>query len=118
MLIKETAHIDHVLEIVVDEKVTKDKVKEVESKFLQLKDKNDKVNLLVDIKDIEGYSMRGMAMDLRAMAKYTKDVDKIALFTNEKWVAQIRRLSRFVPSLNIKQFEHGEREEALNWLER
>jgi hypothetical protein len=119
MLIKETPNVDNVLEIVIDDEITKDDVEELEMKMEKLKKNTDKVNFLVQFADAEGYTVKGMIQDMKAFSKHSKDVEKIALFSNtdSKWVEFSNKIDSLVPGLETKEFELGQREEALKWLQ-
>lgn len=119
MLIKETPNVDNVLEIVIDDEISKDDVEELEMKMEKLKKNTDKVNFLVQFADAEGYTVKGMIQDMKAFSKHSKDVEKIALFSNtdSKWVEFSNKIDSLVPGLETKEFELGQREEALKWLQ-
>ncbi|MFC0472595.1 STAS/SEC14 domain-containing protein [Halalkalibacter kiskunsagensis] len=109
-------NLDTVMEVVVNGKITKEDIEEFETEFKQELTQNHKENLLIAVHEIEGCSMQAIIEDLKFSAKHWKEFQKIAVFTDKKWIEVSSKLSNFVPGVDVKHFEFGERERALAWL--
>ncbi|WP_332698328.1 STAS/SEC14 domain-containing protein [Halalkalibacter lacteus] len=105
-----------VMEVVVNGKIAKEDIEEFETEFKKKKAQTDKLNLFIAVYEIEGYSLQAIMEDLRFSASHWKEFHRIAVFTDKKWLEVSTKLGDSVPGVEVKHFEFGEREKALEWL--
>ncbi|WP_100405684.1 SpoIIAA family protein [Bacillus solitudinis] len=108
--------LETVLEVVVTGKVTKEDMEDFEARFRREKESKDQVNVLLAVHEIEGYSLKALVADLKFSASHWKEVNKIAVFTDKKWIEFSTMVSNSLPGIEVKPFDFGEREQALKWF--
>lgn len=110
-------NLDMIMEVIVDGKVTKEDMQKFEEEFNEKRKKTDKLNLLISVHKIEGYSLSTMLEDLKFSANHWKEFHKIGIIADEKWIELSAKISDFVPGVQVKQFDFDERNKAMNWLD-
>jgi len=114
MLIK-TNEQPNVIELVIDEEITEEDIREFEKYFSQKKENHSKVNMLIDIKDID-YSLDGFIADAKFTTSHLDDFDKVAMVSDENWIETVNKLADLMPDVEVAHFDHEEKDKALAWL--
>lgn len=111
-----TPHYDEaILEAKIDEKVTKQDIDKFETHFKEAKTEDEKVNLLLEVEDIN-YSLQGLLEDLKFDMKHWNDFDKIAVLSDKKSIELGSKLPNMLPNLEVEHFSLSEKDQAMNWL--
>ncbi|MDL4843116.1 SpoIIAA family protein [Aquibacillus rhizosphaerae] len=108
--------LDMVFEINVDGKITSSDMEKFKSHFKRQKEMHEKVNLLLVIHDIKGYSFQNLMDDLKFEANNWKEFGKIAVLSDKKSIATATKIGGYLPKINMKHFDMNERNQATDWL--
>jgi hypothetical protein len=74
-----------------------------------------KANLLVDLRDMIGFTLDVAWQEIRFTRQHPSDFEKIAIVTDDQWQTWSAWLSRIFTNADIQVF--GEYETALAWVE-
>lgn len=74
------------------------------------------VNLLVDLRDMIGYSVDVVWEEIKFSREHQYDFDKVAVVTDNQWVAWSAWLQRLLVDADIEVFD--DYDTARGWLER
>lgn len=72
------------------------------------------VRLLVDLRDMAGYTIDMAVEEIRFSKEHGQDIDKIAIITDDQWVTWSAWLTRIITDAEIKVFK--EPSEGLLWI--
>jgi hypothetical protein len=72
------------------------------------------VNLLVDLREMAGYTLDMALEEIRFSRAHRQEIAKIALVTTDQWVTWSAWLSRLMTEAELQVFEDAD--EALSWL--
>ncbi|MDG5786798.1 STAS/SEC14 domain-containing protein [Evansella sp. AB-P1] len=106
-----------IMEVIVNGKITTEDIEEFEMIFKEKKENYGKINLLMEVHEIQGYSMNAVMEDLKFSANHWKEFNKIAVITDKKWIGLGSKISNILPGVEVKHFDFDEKEKALYWLE-
>ncbi|MDL4843180.1 SpoIIAA family protein [Aquibacillus rhizosphaerae] len=116
MITLRTNNLESVVEVHVEGKITETDMIEFKEYFKLKNAADGKVNLLLMIKDLKGYSVQSLIEDLKFDAKHWNDVNKLAVISDKKWMELVTKVSSFLPNMNAKHFNLTERDDAIDWL--
>ena len=74
-----------------------------------------KVNLLIDLRQMAGFTLDVAWEDIKYTRSHPNDFDKIAVVTNSQWVIWSAWLSQMFINADLQVCDDGE--EARGWLE-
>ncbi len=74
-----------------------------------------KVNILVDIEELEGWELRAAWDDLKLGLKHGKEFNKIAIYGHKSWQELASKIGSLFVSGEVKSFESMN--EAIKWLD-
>jgi hypothetical protein len=74
-----------------------------------------KVNLLIDLRQMTGFTVDVAWEDIKYTRSHPNDFDKIAVVTDSQWVIWSAWLSQMFINADLQVFD--DREEARGWLE-
>lgn len=74
------------------------------------------VNLLIDLRDMIGYSVDVVWEEIKFSREHQYDFDKVAVVTDNQWVAWSAWLQRLLVDADIEVFD--DYDTARGWLER
>ncbi|CDQ40575.1 MULTISPECIES: SpoIIAA family protein [Virgibacillus] len=109
------AEFENAIEIEIQGKVTEEDIHNFEEFFLLKRQHHDKVNILMVYNDWEGISLKGLLEDLKLM-KYTRDINKIAVVSDKKWIEKGAKLEGLIPSISMEHFLPENKAQANRWL--
>ncbi|MEJ5209822.1 MAG: STAS/SEC14 domain-containing protein [Burkholderiales bacterium] len=72
------------------------------------------VNLLIDLRDMVGYTLDVVWEEIRFSRAHQYDFDKVAVVTDNQWVAWSAWLQRLFVDADIEVFE--DYDEAMAWV--
>ncbi len=72
------------------------------------------VNLLVDLREMSGYTLDMALEEIRFSRAHRQEISKIALITTDQWVTWSAWLSRLMTEAELQVFEDAD--EAVSWL--
>lgn len=74
----------------------------------------EKVNLLIDLRDMTGFTLDVAWEEIRFSREHARDFERIAVITNDQWIAWSAWLSRIFVDAEIGVF--AEFDEAAAWI--
>ena len=74
-----------------------------------------KVNLLIDLRQMAGFTLDVAWEDIKYTRSHPDDFDKIAVVTDSQWVIWSAWLSQMFTNADVQVFD--DRDEAHGWLE-
>jgi hypothetical protein len=74
-----------------------------------------KVNLLLDLRQMAGFTVDVAWEDIKYTRSHPNDFDKIAVVTDSQWVIWSAWLSQMFINADLQVFDDGD--EALGWVE-
>jgi len=74
-----------------------------------------KVNLLIDLRQMAGFTLDVAWEDIKYTRSHPNDFDQIAVVTHSQWVIWSAWLSQMFINADLQVFDDGE--EARDWLE-
>ncbi|AYV23850.1 MULTISPECIES: STAS/SEC14 domain-containing protein [Vibrio] len=97
-------------------KLTKEVVTQVANLIeTSIKENEDKkINLLVDATAFSGWEYEAFVEDIKLSIKHRNDINKIALFGDQKWLEIAATLASFATSSEVKYFTNNQ--EAQGWI--
>ncbi|MGB3850597.1 MAG: STAS/SEC14 domain-containing protein [Tunicatimonas sp.] len=108
----------HVIRLVIDGEVKQTDIDQAATVMEDSLKEPGKLRLLVEVKNLEGYdSIAAFMKDAQKTFQHYTDFEKIAVVTEEQWLADVASLSDLINPANIKQFSLSERELAEEWVE-
>ncbi|MGB3778482.1 MAG: STAS/SEC14 domain-containing protein [Tunicatimonas sp.] len=109
---------DHVIRLVIDGEVKQSDIDQAANVMKDSLKEPGKLRLLMEVKNMEGYdSIEAFLKDTKKTFQHYTDFEKMAIVTEEKWLASIASLGDLINPANIKQFSLSERELAEEWVE-
>lgn len=75
---------------------------------------NGKANLLVDLRDMVGFTLDVAWQEIRFTRKHPSDFDKIAIVTDDQWQMWSAWLSRIFTNADVEVFD--DYDAALAWI--
>lgn len=75
---------------------------------------NGKANLLLDLRDMTGFTIDVAWQEIRFTREHPADFDKIAVVTDDQWLAWSAWLSRLFTQADLQVFE--DYDAALEWI--
>ncbi|WP_226037914.1 STAS/SEC14 domain-containing protein [Aquibacillus saliphilus] len=116
MVTLRTNNMESIVEVNVDGKITERDIEQFKEYFKLKKSADGKLNLLLVINDIQGYSIQGLLDDLKFEANHWKDINKVGILSDKKWLEIATKISSYLPKIDAKHFNHNQREQAMEWL--
>ncbi|MBU9711212.1 STAS/SEC14 domain-containing protein [Evansella tamaricis] len=116
MIALKTNQLDDVIEVEVNGKITAQEIKEFEDYFQMKKADNEKVKLLLVIRDVR-YSLQGVLEDLKFDMNHWRSFKKIAVVSEKKWIEIGMKMADYLPGVKVEHFHMEEQEKAKAWLE-
>lgn len=106
---------ENLLWIAIDGKVTTDDYRGLRSFMEGILAETTPISILVDIDDLEGVELGAMMADLKFGLVHLKDIRRLALVGDEKWIRRLAALPNPF-SLEIRAFSEADEYEAWHWL--
>lgn len=108
------AHEDGYYRAVVFNEFTLQDFREFEECVLSAAKVDGSVNLLVDLRDMAGYTLDMAMEEIKFSRVHRQEIAKIAVVTADQWVTWSAWLSRFMTEAELQVFEDAD--EAVVWL--
>ena len=108
----------HVIRLVIDGEVKQTDIDQAANVMEESLKEHGKLRLLMEVKNLAGYdSIAAFMKDAQKTFQHYTDFEKIAVVTEEQWLADVASLGDLINPANIKQFSLSERELAEEWIE-
>lgn len=108
--------VKNIVNVTVQDKLTRAAIDAIVLKIDQTLARYDKVRLYMEIPDFEGYTLQGFFEDVKETGKHLSDFEKVAVVTDEGWIARLGSLSDLVVGAEVKPFGFKEVEAARAWI--
>lgn len=109
---------DNVFAYEINGRITQQDISAATREMKDAFDRPDKVNVLLHVKNWQGFDLSAVVDDDLAKMKYKamSKVDRYAVIGAPAWMRNLLELIDPLFSVNIKIFEPGEEEAAWNWV--
>lgn len=98
------------------EKLRKEDYKEFVPQLEWLIAENKKINILVELRDFQGWSSGALWEETKFGAKHFNDVERLAIVGEKQWEKGIALFIKPFTSAKVRFFESGEMGEAKHWI--
>ncbi len=105
---------DKLVSVAVMGEFTLDDYREFEQQMLAVLPETGSVDVLMDLRDMLGYTLDVAWEEIRFSRSHTDDFGKIAIITDEQWMIWIAWLSRLFVQADLRVFDEDTL--ALEWL--
>lgn len=106
----------NIIQVIVRGKITETDMQEITTMYKEKVTKEEPINLLLVMEDMEGITMKGLLKDME-LAKYLTSLKKVAIVGDKTWLEVDAKVENLMPGVEIKQFDLNEKEKALDWSE-
>ena len=108
----------HTVAMTISGKLTADDYDQLNRELATLSKQTDKINMLIEVLDFEGYSMGGLWKDLKTTVTHYNKFNKVA-FIGKGWLENIVDTADYItPGVDLEFFELIDKDKALAWLAR
>lgn len=104
-----------ITEFEVKGKLTKDDIKQVDNFFDTKVNKEKPINILLKMKDWEGFTLKGLLEDFK-MINQIKKMNKVAVVADSNFLKKDAKIEDLYPGVSIVYFETDEIDAAKEWL--
>lgn len=114
----EIANIENspVVEVTLEDKLTKDDMKQFDDFFEEKVSDLEKVNLMIVTNDWKGMTVQGFLENIK-MARHVKSINKVAMVSDSKFLEVDSRLEDLLTGAKVEYFEKTDKDAAKKWLE-
>lgn len=118
-----THHLDpenHIVEITIDGKVSREELTEALEAFDTLLNEWEDIRVLKRVDSFKGMELMAWVDDFRFAfenIKNYKKIKKVALVTDKEWIENIAKFTQFLTPGEVKVFENEDIDEARVWLQ-
>lgn len=108
----------HTIAMTISGKLTADDYDLLNKEMDELAALTNKINLLIEVIDFEGYSMGGLWKDLKTTVTHYNKFQKVA-FLGKGWLEGVVNTADYItPGVDLEFFELIDKDKALAWLAR
>ena len=97
-------------------KLTAKDIEKIHPLIHAILDRGMKVRWYFEMKDFDGWDVKGFWEDLKMDAAHAKDYEKIAMVGNKKWQNWITKFMKPFTNAEIKFFDLKDKETAKQWI--
>ncbi|WP_077317750.1 STAS/SEC14 domain-containing protein [Virgibacillus proomii] len=115
MIKMKSAPFDNVLKVEIQEKVTGEDIHQFKEFFMMKRQQHSKVTILLVMDEMQGVTLNGIKEEFK-LGKYVKDINKIAMVSDEKWIKKSLKLESLIPEIEIEHFPIKNKSQAEHWL--
>jgi hypothetical protein len=77
---------------------------------------HQKIRILIELRDIKGWSASALWEETKFGAKHFNDVDRLAIVGEKQWKKNIAKFVKPFTSAEIRYFQTKELEQAKHWI--
>ena len=107
---------ENVVGYLVNEEMDQEKMEEVLSEIKERIKVITPICIYPEDTSDDGISVGGLLKAIEFHFSHSKDLDKIAIVSNDKLFQKSMELKGFLVPAKVKSFQRGERLEAMNWI--
>ena len=97
-------------------KLTAKDIEKIHPLIHAILDRGMKVRWYFEMKDFDGWDVKGFWEDLKMDAAHAKDYEKIAMVGDKKWQNWITKFMKPFTNAEIKFFDLKDKETAKQWI--
>jgi hypothetical protein len=113
--VKEQEH-GNVLDVTVTGRLTKEDYEQFVPEVERLIHEHGKLRVLFDMHGFHGWTPGALWEDIKFEARHFRDIERLAFIGERKWEAGMATFCRPFTSAAIKYFDHGQADEAREWV--
>ena len=106
-----------VLGYVINGKLRKEDYQMIDQQMTSLTEQHGKIKLYIEWLNLEGMTPDSLWANMKTEFKHVSSLNKMAMLGSKDWIENLTEAGDFVtPGIDMKFFELGRKQEALNWL--
>ena len=78
--------------------------------------REDKIRLMVELRDFKGFSPGAMWEDAKFGAKHFNDIDRLAVVGDKAWERAMTAFAKPFTTAKVRYFDESQRQEARRWI--
>lgn len=106
----------NVLTLKATDKITKDDVDEVVIVLDKLHESVGKVNVILHLEELKGYTFTSLVDDMKYATKHMDKIEKMAIIGDKKFQEISTHLPEFTKKTEVRYFTQQERSKAEEWI--
>ena len=106
-----------VLSVRASDKLTREDYQYFVPEFERQIEQNGKIRVLFDMHDFHGWKAGALWEDIKFDIKHFKDIEHVAIVGEKTWEKWMATFCRPFTAADIRYFDHGQTEEAQQWIE-
>ncbi len=107
---------DHVIGILVDGKLGRSDAEYINALFESQLERQEKLQLFLEVEELEGMTARGFWEDLKTGFKYASKTEKMAVVGGD-WLKPLVQIGDLItPGVDVRYFSTDLREAAQSWI--
>ena len=109
---------DNLISATISGKISKSDVEKIHPLIHKIIEKGNKVNFYFEMKDFEGYTLKGLWEDIKVDSAHISDYGKMAFVGENKWQEWAAKTTDVFTSSEVKFFRLEDKEQAKIWIQK
>jgi len=109
---------DNLISATISGKISKSDVEKIHPLIHKIIEKGNKVNFYFEMKDFEGYTLKGLWEDIKVDSAHISDYGKMAFVGENKWQEWAAKITDVFTSSEVKFFRLEDKEQAKIWIQK
>ena len=109
---------DNLISATISGKISKSDVKKIHQLIHKIIKKGNKVDFFFEMKDFDGYTLKGFWEDIKVDSVHISDYGKIAFVGEKKWQEWAVKITDLFTKSEVKFFEWEDKEQAKIWIQK
>jgi hypothetical protein len=106
----------NIIGFTLQETLTEDDFHSVIPRLKDTMERYTTVRVLFELDGVDGWEPEDLWGDLAFDLRHTKDVDRIAVVSDDPWEPMVEKLRFLFPSATVEFYDAGETDDAWSWL--
>jgi len=109
---------DNLISAKLSGKISKEEVEKIHAKIHMILKTHKKVDFYFEMKDFDGYTLKGFWEDIKVDSAHISDYGKMAFVGENKWQEWTAKATDFFTSSEVKFFDLKDNEQAKIWIKK
>lgn len=107
---------DNLISATISGKISKSDVDKIHPLIHKIIEKGNKVDFYFEMKDFEGYTLKGFWEDIKVDSAHISDYGKMAFVGEKKWQEWAVKATDFFSNSDVRYFDLNDKEKAKTWI--
>jgi len=109
---------DNLISATISGKISKSDVEKIHPLIHKIIEKGSKVDFYFEMKNFEGYTLKGFWEDIKVDSAHISDYGKMAFVGEKKWQEWAAKATDFFTKSEVKYFDLKDKERAKIWIKK